>query len=307
MTDTAPFTARITTSHGRIYFVTDDLGRTFEAVRKGKKDDAVVGDVVSCSPPVGGKVSILAIQARRNCLFRSNQRRVKTLASNVDVVAVLFAERPTFNPWFVWKALVASKTAGITPILLQTKAELSTPESAASRFAQKLEGIGETILKVRAKTDPKATREALARAFSDKTVLLVGQSGMGKSTLINTLIPEAQVRTREFSEALDIGKQTTTETRLYPVKIENSSFGIIDSPGFQEFGLAHVTPYDLLNAMPDIARYVTGCRYYNCTHTHEPGCSVMTALKEGRIDSERHAFYAALLSEITRSPFASRV
>lgn len=307
MRDSPPFTARITTSHGRIYFVTDSLGQTFEAARKGKKGDAVVGDIVSCSAPIGGKVSILAIEPRRNCLFRSDEKRVKILASNVDVVAVLFAERPTFNPWFVWKALVASKTAGITPVLLQTKAELSTPESAASRFAQKLEGIGETILKIRAKTEPEATCNHLAHVFEDKTVLLVGQSGMGKSTLINTLDPEARIRTREFSKALDIGKQTTTDTRLYSLTLGTSSFEIIDSPGFQEFGLTHVTPYDLLNAMPDIARYVTGCRYYNCTHTHEPGCSVMTALKEGRIDPERHAFYAALLSEITRSPFASRV
>lgn len=306
MTDTSNFTARITASHGRIYFVTDKEGHTFEAGRKGKKGDAVVGDIVTCSIPVGGKVSILSINPRRNTLFRSDARRVKILAANVDIVAILFAERPTFNPWFVWKALVAAKKAGIRPVVLQTKSELSTPESASALFARKLQAIGETVLSISAKTAPEATREKLAAVFNGKTVILIGQSGMGKSTLINTLVPEARARTREFSLALDIGKQTTTETRLYPVTIADTSFEIIDSPGFQEFGLAHVTPDDLLHAMPDIARYVSGCRYYNCTHTHEPGCSVLKAVQEGRIDPARHAFYAALVKEISQTPYDSR-
>ena len=303
MPEAPSFIARVTASHGRIFFVTDTENHTFEASRKGKKGDAVVGDVVTCSEPVGGKVSILSVKPRRNSLFRSDVRRVKTLAANVDIVAVLYAERPTFNPWFVWKALVAAETAGIVPMVLQTKAELTDQESAAALFAQKLAGIGETVLPVRAKTEPEETRHRLSELFNGKTVLLVGQSGMGKSTLINTLVPDACARTREFSQALDIGKQTTTETRLYSVKIDSSSFEMIDSPGFQEFGLAHVTQENILNAMPDIARYVTGCRYYNCSHTHEPGCTVLKALREGLIDPERHAFYAQLIKEISRNPF----
>jgi len=117
---------------------------------------------------------------------------------------------------------------------------------------------------------------------------------MGKSTLLNALCPEANARTREISEALDLGKQTTTETRLFKHTSQEGTTELIDSPGFQEFGLAHLSRSEILRAMPDIATQVNGCRYYNCTHTKEPGCSVLRALSEGRISAERHAFFVQM-------------
>ena len=124
----------------------------------------------------------------------------------------------------------------------------------------------------------------------------MGQSGMGKSTILNVLCPEAQARTQEFSEALDLGKQTTTNTALYRTAFEGRDGALIDSPGFQEFGLAHLTKLDVLACMPDIARCVDGCRFYNCTHTTEPGCSVKAAVADGRIRPKRYAFYCELVA-----------
>ena len=117
---------------------------------------------------------------------------------------------------------------------------------------------------------------------------------MGKSTLLNLLIPHAQAATREFSEALNLGKQTTTAAQWYDASGDGWKGAIIDTPGFQEFGLAHLSLNDILRAMPDIREHVGGCRFFNCRHLHEPGCSVKAALEAGSIDPDRYAFYAAL-------------
>ena len=117
---------------------------------------------------------------------------------------------------------------------------------------------------------------------------------MGKSTLLNALVPHAQAATREFSEALDLGKQTTTAARLYRADMDDWEGAVVDTPGFQEFGLAHLSLNDILRAMPDIAKHVEDCRFFNCRHLQEPGCAVKAALERGDIDPERYAFYAAL-------------
>ena len=138
------------------------------------------------------------------------------------------------------------------------------------------------------------TRTTLLERLAGKTTLFVGQSGMGKSTLLNLLIPKAEAATREFSEALDLGKQTTTAAQWYNGEADGWQGAIIDTPGFQEFGLAHLSLNDILRAMPDISQHIDGCRFFNCRHLHEPGCSVKKALEEGKIDTERYAFYASL-------------
>lgn len=285
------FVGQVTASHGRHHFVTAPSGEVFEAHRRGKKTDVVVGDLVACSEPVSGIVAIESVQPRRSLLFRSDEWRTKALAANVDVVAVVFASRPSFNPWFVWKAVIAAKTAGIDVLIIRNKTDLTDGAQAAADFVQRLADMGETTLSISAQTAPEAAVAAVAPYVQGKTCLFVGQSGMGKSTLLNAIVPEAQARTREFSEALDLGKQTTTATRLYAARIQGRDAKIIDSPGFQEFGLAHVTRNDVLRAMPDMLEHAQGCRFYNCSHTNEPGCNVKRALAEGLIDEDRYAFY----------------
>ncbi|MDR3899072.1 MAG: ribosome small subunit-dependent GTPase A [Duodenibacillus sp.] len=291
--------ARVTRTHGRHHFVTDDEGRTFEAHRRGKKADVVVGDLVHCTEPQGNVVAIESIEPRRNLLYRSDEWRIKELAANLDLVAVVFAPRPAFNPWFVWKAVVAARTEGIALLLIRNKTDLLEDRDKMQDFCRLMhEECGEDIVEVSATTEINAAVETISGYFAGKTVLLVGQSGMGKSTILNALCPEAAARTQEYSQALNLGKQTTTTTTLYSVVLDGLESAIIDSPGFQEFGLAHVDAPELIAAMPDLARRVSGCRFYNCTHTNEPGCSVRAALEEGQISKERYAFYCALMQEI---------
>ncbi len=290
-------TARIVAGHGRHYYAQTDDGSLFEARRRGKKGDVVVGDVVNCSPADEKTLAVESIAPRRNLLFRSDEWRIKELASNVDLVVVVFAPRPTYNPWFVWRAVVAAKTAGIDVMAIRNKADLAEGKDAADRFADELahrDGCPTITLSAH---DTAATVALLTPLFAGKTVLLIGQSGMGKSTILNALVPDAQAKTREFSEALDLGKQTTTATRLYRTTVGGQDSAVIDSPGFQEFGLAHVTRNDILRAMPDILEYARGCRFYNCTHLHEPGCSVRAAVDAGTISPERYDFFTAVTKD----------
>jgi ribosome biogenesis GTPase len=145
------------------------------------------------------------------------------------------------------------------------------------------------------------------------TTLVLGPSGSGKSTLINRLVPDAQVETGEISLALNSGKHTTTSTRWYWVpaldgaaqqgaELESMRGALIDSPGFQEFGLHHIEPTRLADCMPDLRKHLGGCKFYNCTHLHEPGCAVLaqveSAQNPGTISVRRHRIYAQLFEEL---------
>lgn len=189
---------------------------------------------------------------------------------------------------------MAAQAANIPALVIRNKCDLPEKAEQAEAFVQSLQDLGVRTLSVSALAEPEETHQKLTEVFAGEKVLLMGQSGMGKSTILNVLCPQAQARTQEFSEALDLGKQTTTNTTLYATFFAGKEGAVIDSPGFQEFGLAHLTKHDVLCAMPDIARQVDGCRFYNCTHTSEPGCSVKAAVADGRIRPERYAFYCEL-------------
>lgn len=295
--ETIAFTGTVTRTHGRHHFVTAPDGKIYEAHRRGKKADVVVGDIVDCTEPQGDVVAIEKVHDRENLLYRSDEWRIKELASNLTLVAVVIASRPTFNPWFVWKAVIAAKTEGIHVLIIRNKRDLDDKKEEIERFCDLMRNeCGAEVVDVSAQNEPAETLQVLGSRFAGGRVLLVGQSGMGKSTILNVLCPDAKAKTREFSEALDLGKQTTTTTSMYFTTLDGKDTEIIDSPGFQEFGLAHITAVDIQQAMPDIVRHIEGCRFYNCTHTNEPGCSVKKAVEDGKIDPDRYAFYCALIA-----------
>ena len=294
------FHAQVVSCHGRHHFVRDESGKLYEARRRGKKGDVVVGDEVLCSAVYDNTAAIDAINERSSLIFRQDEWRTKTLASNIDSLVIVYASHPRFNPWFVWKALLAAHAAGVRPVIIRNKTDITEGAEDAERFLESLKTLGYETHALSAERADKETLTELDNIFNNRRSLLVGQSGMGKSTILNLLVSDANAKTQAYSEALNLGRQTTTVTTLYD--LDRAPGFVIDSPGFQEFGLAHLKASDVIAAMPDIASHTGGCRFANCRHLKEPGCSVKEAVKAGQISLERYEFYCAVIASLDKQP-----
>lgn len=288
------FEARVVAGYGRHFLVEDSAGRLFEAQRRGKRGDVVVGDRVRCQRAAAAQAAIESVMTRRSLLMRADGERSKALAANVDRVVVVFAPRPAFSERFLWRALLAADAAGIALLVVLNKTDLDQ-EGAAAQALARLAKLGYATLAVSAKTAPEQATMALRTALGAASNLVVGQSGMGKSTLINLLVPQANARTQEYSERLNLGRQTTTASRLFALA---GGGDIIDTPGFQAFGLAHLEPQRLAAAMPEFVPLLGRCRFNDCRHLAEPDCAIRAAVAAGAIEAGRHAFYAELVAEM---------
>jgi ribosome biogenesis GTPase len=230
-------------------------------------------------------------------------------AANLDQVLVLIAAEPVFSESQLSRALIAAEAEKIKPIIALNKSDLTAPFSQAWDRMGVYRDMGYTVvpLALKPKAEGIAATElaALLPLLQGKTTLILGPSGSGKSTFINRLLPGAQVLTNEISQALNSGKHTTTSTSLYWVD-EAKTTAVIDSPGFQEFGLNHIEPMHLASLMPDIKAQAGDCKFYNCTHLHEPGCGVLRATQaEGlrSISANRFKIYGDLFAELSHKRY----
>jgi ribosome biogenesis GTPase len=227
-------------------------------------------------------------------LYRSDQYKSKLLAANISRLFIVIATEPSFADDLVSRALVACEAAGVDAHLILNKVDLEPNLARARERASLYTRLGYPLHEVSAKTHPEETVATLTPLLQDQSSILIGQSGMGKSSLVNLLVPDADIAVREISEALDTGKHTTTFTRLYKLPGGGT---LIDSPGFQEFGLYHLTEGMLERAFVEFKPYLGGCKYYNCRHLAEPQCAVLQAVADGKIAKLRHDLYAQLLHE----------
>lgn len=258
---------------GKQYAVSVD-GKVFTAHPRKKNNRPVVGDAVSLEISAGADANaqavIVATLARKNLLYRSEAHKQKSFAGNLDAVAYLYAAEPAPHFLHCAKALFASHAAGIPLWLIHNKADL-TPTAPLNSFSAAAALFDTPQFALSAKEG--AGLAAFRQAISGKRILLLGQSGVGKSSLLNALIPNAKAQTNTLSAALASGRHTTTFTQLY----QGDDFELIDSPGFENFGLAHLPQDAFIKALPMLAPLTENCRYYNCTHCHEPQCGVITA------------------------------
>lgn len=284
------FGARVVGTFGRRFLLRDARGVLHEAVRRGKRGDVVIGDRVRCRM-ASGVATIDAIEPRASLLYRADGVRVKALAANVDQVLLVFAPQPPFSVHFLWRALVAARVAGLHTIAVLNKTDLHDGLDRARTAATTLSALGCPTLAVSARAAPEQTAAQLGERLRGHDTLMIGQSGMGKSTLLNLLVPDAGARTQEYSRKLNLGRQTTTASRAFDLAGGGT---LIDTPGFQEFGLAHVSTAQMAAAMPDLAAHLGACRFSDCAHREEPGCAVRAAVERGQIDPARYAFYLEL-------------
>jgi ribosome biogenesis GTPase len=283
-------------AHGRHYLVQTGTVKLL-CVTRGKKSDIAVGDIVNFKLTSVDQGVIESFAERKTLLYRSDQYKSKLLAANVTQLFIVVATEPGFSDDLVSRSLVAAEAAGITAHILLNKIDVVESLPKTRERLTMYAALGYPVHEVSVRSAPDATCATLAPLLNGQSTILIGQSGMGKSSLINLLIPDADIATREISAALDSGKHTTTFTRLYATVQDTA---IIDSPGFQEFGLYHLSEGMLERAFPEFKPQLGHCRFYNCHHLNEPGCAVLAAVDDGRIAPMRHALYRQLVHEASQ-------
>ena len=273
--------------------------RRISCVTRGKKTDLACGDIVIIKLTDKAEGVVESSLPRKSLLYRSNAIKSKILASNVTQIIIVLATQPSFYEALLNRCLIAAEAARIKPLIVLNKCDLDDATDAKNKL-QLYESLGYHVLHLSAKQDITALQPYLNNHQS----VLVGQSGMGKSTIINALLPNQNVRTQIMSEALDSGKHTTTATHLYHLYglgfDKNSS--LIDSPGLQEFGLNHLSQQDLELSFVEFKPYLGKCRFNNCKHSHEPDCAVINAISSGKISASRLAIYQAISKELMHNP-----
>ncbi len=293
-------TGTIIAAHGRHYLADAD-GVKLQCVTRGKKTNVAVGDIVHLKKTSEDQAVIERIADRSTLLYRSDQYKSKLLAANISRLFIVVATEPSFADDLVSRALVACEAAGIEAHLILNKIDVEDNLPRARERVAVYAALGYPVHEVSARTRPEETVATLMPLLEGHSSIFIGQSGMGKSSLINLLVPDADIAVREISEALDTGKHTTTFTRLYWLGGAADRAAIIDSPGFQEFGLYHLTEGMLERAFVEFKPYLGGCKYYNCRHLAEPQCAVLGAVADGKIAKMRHALYAQLLHESSQT------
>lgn len=292
-------------STGSWYVVRTDDGHEVECKVKGNfrlrgirsTSPVAVGDGVSVVQQAGGAY-ITDIDERRNCIVRKASNLSKqshVLAANVDAaLLVVTVARPVTTTTFIDRFLASAEAYGVPALLAINKAdELDAAERATAEELMALyRPMGYACHAVSALTG--SGLDALRDDLAGRTTLLAGHSGVGKSTLLNRLVPEAHTRTASISEAHQTGMHTTTFSALYDLP---GGGALIDIPGIKGFGTFNIEPAEVGHYFRDIFALSADCRFHNCTHTHEPGCAVRRALDEGRLAPSRYISYLSMLED----------
>ena len=296
----------VVASFGRHCLVESANGERRICHPRGKKSQVVVGDRVQWSA-TADEGSVERVDERRNLFYRQDELRTKSFAANLDQILMIVAADPEFSERQLARALIAAEAQQIPVIVVLNKSDLQPAFDRSWARLAPYRRMGVTVLPLRLQAATAAQSEegvdALNQRLEGKTTLILGPSGVGKSTLVNRLVPHASALTGEISRALNSGKHTTTSTTWYWTD-DTRRTALIDSPGFQEFGLNHIEPMQLAHLMPDLRATLGNCRFYNCTHLHEPGCAVREQVaSSGDVDPaiapNRYLIYGELFAELS--------
>ena len=285
-------TGLVTAAHRRHYAVALDNGRALSCVLRGRALTVACGDQVRVEQSAHGDGVIDEVLPRTTLLYRSDAHREKLIAANVTQVVGIVAPDPPYDDELVSRWTIAAESNGCRFALIANKSDLPGFAALEPRLAP-FAALGYPVVKTCARRDASALEPLL----SGQHTVLVGQSGMGKSTLINTLLPAAAARVGDVSIALQTGRHTTTVTTLY--RLDAGSW-IVDSPGMQEFGLAHLDADRIAHAFVELRPLLGRCRFRNCRHDSEPGCAVQDAVARGEVKPWRVELLRQLLADSER-------
>lgn len=292
-------------STGSWYSVKRTNGETIEARIRGKlrtkglrtTNPVAVGDIVSLEKNEDNFV-ITEIEERRNYIIRKStnlSKEAHIIASNVDqALLIATINHPVTSAVFIDRILATTEAYNIPAILVFNKSDLydTTDREKLAELIKIYSEIGYQCLQVSAATGQNIPE--LRELLKDKVTVLSGMSGVGKSTLINCIEPQLQLKTASISDSHDTGKHTTTFAEMFPL---SEGGYIVDTPGVRSFGIIDMEKEEISHFFPEIFRISEHCRFYNCTHIHEPGCAVIEAVQNGKISESRYWSYLSMMEE----------
>ena len=285
---TALFHATVVAAFGRECLARVENGELVRCQVRGRQMQPVCGDRVQLARSSADQAVVEAVAPRANEFSRAAHFRRKVLAANLSQLVILVACEPSFSDELICRMLVVAEHAGLPAVLVLNKVDLVGQRDRALAMLTPFRGLGYPLVELAGKVDIEPLRAYLAGFRS----LFTGQSGMGKSTLVKALVPEAEVRIREISAFLDAGKQSTTGSRLYEL---SPGTEIIDSPGLAEFGLAGMDYLHIAAGFREFTPLRGACRFQNCRHVNEPGCAVREAAEGGTIHPRRLTLYQRIV------------
>ena len=286
-----PISGEIVAAFGRHFLVKTADDATLTCVLRGKKGGAACGDRVEICQTAPGQGVIERVLPRSTLLYRSDISREKLIAANATQVIIVLAVVPSFNEELINRCLVAAESQRLSVLIVLNKTDLVELSRAALDKLSLYRELGYSLLPISARNDVKPLLPYLEGHLS----VMVGQSGMGKSTIINALVPAAERATADISVTLDAGRHTTTHARLYHL---DRNTRIIDSPGVQQFGLQHLSMEDIAWGFREFRPYIGKCKFNNCRHLSEPGCALAGAVQENKVTVRRIDFYHKLITSL---------
>ncbi len=290
---------RIIAHFGKHIVIEDEQGQEHKGSARRNLPPLVCGDHISWHYPDPNSCIIHELKPRSSLLARPDPRgKQKIIAANIDQILIVCAPLPELNEGLLDRYLVAATQTGIKPVIVLNKTDL-LDNKQREHYQQRLsvyQQLDYPIIYTSAHED-NAFKQ-LSQCLHTKTSILVGQSGVGKSSLLNRLLPDVNARIAEVSEATGKGRHTTTTARLYHLP---DSGTLIDSPGIREFGLWNVSPEQLAQGFPEFVQRQDQCRFRDCKHRNEPGCAIIEAVNNEDISASRHASYLRILVSLEES------
>lgn len=269
-----------------------------------------VGDIVDYEMNNEGFAFINTIHQRRNYIIRKSinlSKQAHILATNLDqVLLIVTVAHPETSTTFIDRFLATAEAYQVPAVLVINKVDLLQESEDLLHYAESLKylyynNIGYEVIMTSVKTGEGL--DTLKSMLSGKTTLLAGNSGVGKSSLINQLVPEVETKVADLSEAHDSGQHTTTFSEMFQVKDLGNDTYIIDTPGVRGFGTIEFERESVGHYFREIFRISADCKFGNCTHTHEPGCAVRAAVEESRIAQSRYDSYISILDDETEGKY----
>jgi len=286
---------QIITNYGQTLLVEDEHQNLYRCVARQNLGAIVCGDRVVWQAGKNNEGVIVAVKERDSLLQKPGfGGKLKPMAANIDQIVIVSAVQPAPNPYLIDRYLIAAENLPATPIILINKIDLLTESNAAeiNQLIKDYQSIGYKVITA-SKVDDHGFEELLS-ALTTHTSIFVGLSGVGKSSVINHLMPELDIRVGELSEASGEGKHTTTSSNLYHLPCNGK---LVDSPGVRDFGLWNTSVDEVLNGFIEFRDYIGHCKFSNCSHQKEPHCAIQQALAEGKISQQRFNNYQKIIKE----------